>query len=126
MTAAVTQPTLYADALLKTLQRLRDRYKDMTVLQAMCFFMVAQRPGISQKELYEVLGASDSAASRILAVLSDFGDRKTAGLDLVRMTTNPTDRRVKLLYLTQKGHRVMEDIVSDIKGTVGNGHTAPA
>ena len=121
MTAAVTRPTLYADALLKALQRLRDRHKDITVLQAMCFLKVAQNPGISQRELYEALDASDSAASRILAVLSDFGDRKTPGLDLVRMTMNPDDRRVKLLYLTPKGGRVMAEIENDIRGTIGKG-----
>jgi DNA-binding MarR family transcriptional regulator len=112
--AATELPSTLLEGLLKAFRRLRDRHADMTLLQAMCFFTVATKQGITQRALYEELSASDSAASRILAVLSDIGDRKTAGLDLVSMRVNPNDRRERLLYLTPKGRRLIDDIAADL------------
>ena len=102
-------------ALIKALGRLRDRHSDMTLQQAMSFFLVAEKPGITQRELYEALGTNDSVASRTVAILSDVGSRNTPGLDLVEMRINPEDRRERILRLTPKGRRLMDDIVNDLK-----------
>jgi DNA-binding MarR family transcriptional regulator len=103
-----------ATALIKVLARLRDRHADMTLQQAMFLFYVAQRPGITQREVYEALGSSDSVASRTLAILSDVGLRNVAGLELVEMKVNPQDRRERFLSLSPKGKRLMDDILSDL------------
>lgn len=103
-----------AQALVKALGRLRDRHADMTLQQAMTFFLVAQNPGITQRALYEALGTNDSVASRTVAILSDVGSRNTPGLDLVEMKINPQDRRERVLRLTPKGRRMMDDIVEDL------------
>ncbi len=103
-----------AARLVKVLGRLRDLHLDMSINQAMTLFHVAQYPGITQRALYEALGVSDSVASRALAVLSEFGTRNTAGLDLVVMQTNENDRRERLLYLTPKGKRLIDDILKDL------------
>ena len=115
--AKTLSPNIIASSrtLLKIFHRLRDRYQGMTVLQAMCFVQVAAVPGINQKRLYEELGATGSAASRILALLSDIGDRNTAGLDLVKSTMGGADSRERLLYLTPKGMRLLEEIAEDLK-----------
>ena len=116
MTAAVTDRTLsVADGLSKTFVRLRDIHPEMTILQAMCFLTVARHPGITQRALSAEVGSSDSATSRILAALSDLGDRKMAsGFDLIKMTTDKSDRRVKQVRLTPKGQRLLADITEDI------------
>ena len=114
---ALTEKNPYetvAGALIKVLARLRDRHADMTLLQAMFFFTVAQKPGITQRELYEALGSNDSVASRTLAILSDLGSRNTPGLDLIEMRTNPLDRRERIVRLTRKGERLMQDIMDDL------------
>jgi DNA-binding MarR family transcriptional regulator len=98
----------------KVLGRLRDRHPDMTVLQAQCFFTVAARPGISQRQLMNEMDSNDSTISRILALLSDLGDRKSAGLDLIEMKVNPMDRRERLMFLSPKGKRFIADVASDL------------
>jgi DNA-binding MarR family transcriptional regulator len=98
----------------RVLGRLRDRHADMTVLQAMCFFLVSARPGISQRQLMNELDSNDSTISRILSLLSDLGDRKSAGLDLIEMKVNPNDRRERLMFLSPKGRRFMADVSNDL------------
>ena len=105
--------------LLKIFHRLRDRHQSMSILQAMCLVQVAANPGINQKTLYEELGATGSAASRILALLSDIGDRNTAGLDLVKAVPGGVGNRERLIYLTLKGKRLMEEIVEDLQKSSG-------
>lgn len=104
-------------ALVRALGRLRDRHADMTLQQAMTFFLVAQNPGITQRAIYETLGTNDSVASRTVAILSDVGSRNTPGLDLIEVKINPQDRRERILRLTPKGKRLMDDIVADFSRT---------
>jgi DNA-binding MarR family transcriptional regulator len=122
MTATVPPAKTYSPdiiaaslTLLKIFHRLRDRHQSMSILQAMCLVQVAAQPGINQKTLYEELGATGSSASRILALLSDVGDRNTAGLDLVKATAGGVANRERKLYLTPKGKRLIEEIVEDLQ-----------
>lgn len=85
------------------------------MLQALCFAHVAQNPDITVSELHRALGSSDSVVSRIVAILSDIGNRGTPGLGLVDMRVDPSDHRVRRMSLTAKGHRLWDDIASDLK-----------
>lgn len=107
---------LTASRLVRSLSRFRDLHTDMTVAQLMCFMLIVERPGITQRDLYQLLGMTDSASSRIVAILSDIGSRGTPGLGLVDMRTNPMDRRERLLYLTHRGSRLAEDMQRDLAG----------
>lgn len=102
-------------SLVRALARLRDLHADMTITQIMALFMIAERPGITQRDLHVVLGTTDSASSRIVALLSEIGSRNLEGLHLVEMKVNVQDRRERHLYLTPKGRRICEDITNDIK-----------
>ena len=104
-----------AGGLVRALQRLRRVHPDMTVLQALVLFHVADHPGIGQRRLYEELGINDSAASRILAVLSDWGTRSTGGLGLIVIETNPEDRREHLLALSPDGRKLIEQVTGDLR-----------
>lgn len=109
-------PNALAGRLVKALSRLRERHSDMTVLQAMSLFFIAANPGITQRRLYQSLGTSDSVASRTIAVLTDIGTAHTAALNLVTMKLNPEDRRERLLYLSARGERLVDDIAADLRG----------
>lgn len=104
-------------ALSSALGRLRDRYADMTLLQAQALLLVAGNPGISQIAIARTLEMTDGTASRTFAILADIGNARTGapGLDFIRMDVNPKDRRERLLTLTHKGKRMMDDILSDLK-----------
>jgi DNA-binding MarR family transcriptional regulator len=97
---------------LRALSRLREVHPDMTLLQAQFLFFVASNPGCTQRRVYEALDTTDSNAARTLAILSEYGGRNVEALNLVSMNVNPNDRREKLLDLTNKGKRLMDDLVS--------------
>lgn len=100
--------------LFRALQRFRDLRPEITALQVQVFLLVAERPGIPQSDLYKALGVSDSAASRIIAILSDIGGRYTEGFKLIEVSVNPNDRRERTIGLTTKGQRLAEDMARDI------------
>lgn len=106
--------TEHAEVLMRALARLRDLHEDMTLLQAMTFLCVAANPGIQQRGLYDKLDMEDSSASRTLALLSDVGARGFAGLDLIKAKIDPQDRRMRLLSLTPKGARLMDDLAKTL------------
>lgn len=95
--------------LVKVFTRLRDLHPDFTLNYAMLLFTVAANPGISQRKLYTDLGVTNSAASRALAVLSEAGLRDTPPLNLIRVDVMPEDRRERVLTLTSKGQRLVDD-----------------
>jgi DNA-binding MarR family transcriptional regulator len=103
-----------AGRMIQALRRLRDLHPDMTLLQCMFFLQVAANPGASQRSVYTALDTNDSNGSRTLAILSDIGGRASPPLDLVTMTVNPMDRRERLLDLSPKGRRLMDDITRDL------------
>lgn len=100
--------------LFRALQRFRDLHPDVTALQVQVFLLVAETPGIPQSDLYKSLGVSDSAASRIIAILSDIGGRHTEGFKLIEVQVNPHDRRERRINLTTKGQRLADDVARDI------------
>lgn len=104
------------NALISVLRRLRDRHPDMTLMQAQAFMHVAASPGITQIELSKVIEASDSAASRVIAMLTKYGSRNVAGMDLVAMELDLDDRRIRRCVLTAKGRRLMDEIKADLGG----------
>jgi DNA-binding MarR family transcriptional regulator len=104
-----------AGGLFTMLSRLHDRHAEMTVGQARAFMAIAMKPGLTQKDLWKVLDVTDSSASRYLTLLSDIGRGETPGMDLVSMKVNPLDRRERILDLTPKGKRLIDDLWADIQ-----------
>ena len=116
-TAADTNPQEVAGKMVRALQRLNDQHVDMTVRQAMCLLMVANKPGITLHELYETLRFPHSLASRQVALLAHVGSRyRDTGLQLIRVEEGYPDRRQRVLHLTPKGERIMQDITRDMAG----------
>lgn len=97
------------------LGRFHDLHPDMTVQQVRAFLWLAANEGATQREAAPSLGFTESSTSRVLSLLSEFGSRKVAGLDLIRSEINPNDRRERNIYLTTKGKRLAEDIKRDLK-----------
>lgn len=106
---------LVASRLSAALARMRELHPDMTVLQSMYFFTIAANPGITQRQLYEQLGVTDTHASRAVAMLGEYGSRNVPPLNLLRSEVNPDDRREKRSYLSAKGERLLRDIVRDLE-----------
>jgi DNA-binding MarR family transcriptional regulator len=106
-----------AARLLRVLTCLNDLHIDMTVRQAMCLLMVAAKPGITLQELYETLKFRHSLASRQVALLAHVGNKYgQSGLGLIRIEEGYPDRRQRVLHLTPKGEKIMQDIARDLNG----------
>ena len=104
-----------ASGLVSVATRMRTLHPDMTILQLQAFLLVARDPGITQRALMGALDTQDSTASRTVGILSEFGNRTTPGLKLVRMEVNIDDRRERNCYLTRKGEALLVDIMKDLK-----------
>lgn len=73
---------------------------------AMCFLYVALKPGIPMKDLSEAIGLSQAACSRNVAALSEWHRFNSPGHNLVKAEIDPTERRRKRVYLTERGRRI--------------------
>jgi ribonuclease HI len=66
------------------------------------FLVIAQKPGIHQRELGEKIGRSQSSISRNVSKLCRVEANGTPGLDLVKKSIDPCDKSHQL-FLTTKG-----------------------
>lgn len=78
------------------------------------FLEIARHPkdGISVNELATKCGLAGSSASRNVAALSEWHWLKRPGLGLVSSEADPMDTRRKIVKLTTKGERVIEQLVT--------------
>lgn len=111
---SVSADQVTASRLSKALTRFHDIHPDMSLLQMMFLMQVAANPGITQRQLWGLLGVSDGVASRVLAILGPYGSRGTEPLKLVSITVDPNDRRSRILGLTARGQRLVEQVHEDL------------
>lgn len=89
-------------------------HPDMTVRQIQVFLLVATNPGVSQSEICERLELADSSVSRIIGILSEYGNRGTGPFNLVEMRVHKTDRRLRACFLTRKGEALAAKLAKAI------------
>lgn len=103
----------YASAqfLLRALDEFRKFSADMSIQTVATFLAVASKPGISAKDLEQILGLGQTTASRNILLLSAGPSPTVKGLDLVETRPDELDRRIKRAHLTAKGRRVLASLV---------------
>jgi DNA-binding MarR family transcriptional regulator len=65
-------------------------------------YFVGREPGMSVKDLLNILSITKQSLSRVLSQLVDE--------DFIEQRTGPTDRRQRLLYLTAKGQNLEHEL----------------
>jgi DNA-binding MarR family transcriptional regulator len=100
------------DDLYLTLDEFRKVHPNMTPNAMMAFLTIATNPGISVREVQKKLIVPSSSAVRAVSLLSSTHrpGQGGGGLDLIRYDDDITDRRVKHLYLKEKGERLWSTI----------------
>lgn len=78
--------------------------KPLTVTQAHSLAHIAERPGITQRDLGDTLGLARATTSELVTQLADRGWIKQHHAD--------TDRRQRSLELTPAGQRITDDIAA--------------
>lgn len=98
-----------------SLEAFFNTYNEMTALQMRCFVIVSRRGKVTGKEIAVALDISGSNVSRCVAILSDItmARRKAKPLDLVKLTNDPLDRRVRYVELTEKGKAFAKALTSN-------------
>lgn len=98
--------------ILTILEEFRKLDPEMQLQMAATFTLVAMRPGITMKDMAEILGISQASCSRNVAALSKWHRLNKPGHDLVYSEEDPIERRRKIVKLTAKGKRVAETLSS--------------
>lgn len=82
---------------------------DITAQRLLILIAVYLHEGLSQRELLDHLeSTSITALSRNLADLSGRTSRKMPGPDLLELRVDPLNLRVKRVFLTSKGRKLMK------------------
>ncbi|KRE04665.1 hypothetical protein ASE61_06990 [Bosea sp. Root670] len=89
-------------------EELRKIDPELPMQVAHVLLVIARYPGLCQREVAARTKIGKSSASRIIEGLS------ASGRGLVSATEDTVDRRVKLLMLTDQGHRVVRRMVSGL------------
>jgi DNA-binding MarR family transcriptional regulator len=98
--------------LIKALRVFKDLDPDATVSTLLAFCYIKRDGYTHVADIISQTGFDKSTVSRQLAVLSNIGRGKKKGLDLLRIHEDPSDRRYKIVNLTDKGRKVMEELSS--------------
>lgn len=88
------------------LEELRKIDSDMPTPAALALLLVAQKPGICQRDLVSLMGAGKSSVSRYVDMLSDRG-----GKGFISARQGMVDRRYTVLTLTAEGDRVVRRLL---------------
>jgi DNA-binding MarR family transcriptional regulator len=89
-------------------------YAEMTAMQMRVFIAVARRGSVTGKQIAVSLDTTGSNVSRCVAALSDVtvARRNVAPLNLVELTNDPLDRRVRYVQLSEKGKAFVKELTS--------------
>ena len=98
--------------ILRVLEELRKIDPEMQLQMAATLILVANKQGITMKELSKTLGISQASCSRNVAALSKWHRLNKPGHDLVYASEDPAERRRKIVFLTSKGEQVAETLCS--------------
>ncbi len=90
----------------------------MPVQTLSVFLGVAQKEPISISDLATLTGLAQSSASRNVAALSEWHWLKKPGLGLVKLEVDPMELRKKLVTLTPKGKKLVEQLTGLVEGRV--------
>lgn len=99
----------HAFRLLETFRELRP---DMPMQTASVFLLVAMKPGISQRELLDLIDISQAGISRNVYALTAIDRHGKPGLNLITQHRNPIDARNTMLYLTSEGDALLTRLLS--------------
>lgn len=103
--------------LIKALRAFKELDPDSSVSMMLTFCSLDRYGFTPISEVVRRTGSEKSTVSRHLSVLSQYGRGKKEGLDLIRIYDAPSDRRHKIIKLTDKGKALMDDLM---KSTAGN------
>ena len=101
--------------LLSLVRAVREISPRMEVQDLEVFLIVAERPGVTPREIEDLAGVTRTSASRAGYRLSSEVLPGEPGLGLVVIEGDPQDRRKKALYLSPRGQRFLNSLVDHLE-----------
>lgn len=84
--------------------------QDMPIGQIAFFLHASREEGSTLRDVAQMANCKMATASRYLSTLSVKGRKTDDGLNLLYYEENPVDRRQKLIYLTDKGRKLLDTL----------------
>lgn len=97
------------------LRKVRDTDAEMPAQTLATLVEIAAKPDVTMNELQQILGVASATMTRIVARLSEYEKEGVPGLNFVVRREMPTDRRFKIVQLTNEGKifiRSLTDVLS--------------
>ena len=112
------QPVRALQALVRALRFARSKLSpDVTAQRLLILLAVYFHEGLSQRDLLKHLdGTSITALSRNLADLSSLTTKKQPGPGLLELRVDPTNLRIKRVFLTRKGKSFVKNWLAVTSG----------
>jgi len=105
------QNNIAGHQLLTILYKLKEIDPEFPLQYAICLMEISRNEGCSLTDLSTKTGLALSTVSRITGALSKFRQKGTP-YELIEMRVSETERRKKELYLTDKGHKTVKDLLA--------------
>ena len=99
----------------QALDMLRQKDTTMSIQAAVVFLDVATHEGGGIAGIVERTGMPSSTVSRSLSYLGRFAKFQQAGMDWVRSSEDPQDRRSKIVELTPQGKKLAAALTDALK-----------
>ncbi len=118
MTATLANPkldkelTIPAAKLLDVIGRLRRADPHINAMRAEMFLRICLWPEMTLSQVAASMMCSQSAVTRHINVMSEYGAGKKAGLEWVETAVHPRDERVRIVIPTAKGLRILKTVLS--------------
>lgn len=106
---------MHPSHLIKILQHFRELDPDVPVSTILCFLWLMENPGMTVGDAVKFLGLTKQSASRNMANLTHRRDKNKAGMDLVIVTPDPQDIRVKRHMLNDRGKELAQAVKEILK-----------
>lgn len=100
------------NALLEAIEVFRDRSLDVCVNEVVAFLYICENEGVGVNELARICRLSNPTASRSVRGLAggDVAGALPPSLGLVWYARDPNDGRGKLIFLTEAGRRLRDEL----------------
>ena len=110
--AKPTQATLPLWSMYRAVEEFRRLDPDLPSQTVNTFLYIATHDDPTMKQIADALGVAQSTMSRNVSALSKIHRLRKPGLDLVKATEDPYERRRKIVTLTPRGRQLRDRLLA--------------
>jgi DNA-binding MarR family transcriptional regulator len=113
---AKTNGTAPIYRMFKAIEEFRKLDQELPSQTVNTFLYIVVHEGCTMKDIADALGVAQSTMSRNVSALSKIHRLRKPGLDLVKATEDPYERRRKIVTLTPRGKQLKDRLMAIAQG----------